>query len=89
MPCARYSAHPQIIAQITDLFERNVLKPGDRLPPERELRFQVGRSSLREALRSLSMMGLRRAWAKARLSATRANWQRALQWGFLLDGKKL
>ncbi|MCE2447349.1 MAG: FadR family transcriptional regulator, partial [Candidatus Latescibacteria bacterium] len=59
-PVQRTSVSDEIITQITDLIERNVLKPGDRLPPERELckRFQVGRSSLREALRSLSMMGL-------------------------------
>jgi len=36
------------------------MKEGDRLPPERELseRFRVGRPSVREALRTLSQMGL-------------------------------
>ncbi len=37
-----------------------VLKPGDRLPSERELadRFQVGRGSLREAMRALELQGM-------------------------------
>ena len=92
-PVQRTSVSDAIIAQITDLIERNVLKPGDRLPPERELckRFQVGRSSLREALRSLSMMGLLdgRVGEGTFVCDKGQYVERALQWGFLLDGKKL
>src|SRR5262245_22196530 len=46
----------QIMAMITD----GHLKPGDRLPTEPELmeQFGVGRSTLREALKSLVMAGL-------------------------------
>lgn len=38
----------------------NDMKPGDKLPPERELaeRFGVGRSSIRDAVRSLQAVGL-------------------------------
>lgn len=38
----------------------NQLKPGDMLPPERELvkRFRVSRSSIRDAIRSLEALGL-------------------------------
>jgi GntR family transcriptional repressor for pyruvate dehydrogenase complex len=38
----------------------NKLKPGDMLPPERELvrRFRVSRSSIRDAIRSLETLGL-------------------------------
>jgi GntR family transcriptional repressor for pyruvate dehydrogenase complex len=37
-----------------------VLKPGDRLPPERELtrKFGVARSSIRDAIRTLEAMGI-------------------------------
>jgi DNA-binding FadR family transcriptional regulator len=50
----------EIIKQFEDLILSKKLKPGDRLPPERELTemFSVGRPTIREALRSLEMMGL-------------------------------
>ena len=59
-PVPKSSVSDAIVDQITDLISRNVLKPGDRLPSERELcrRFAVGRTSVREALRSLSVMGI-------------------------------
>ena len=46
----------RLIALITE----RQLKPGDRLPPERELAATMGvsRSSLREALRALAMLGV-------------------------------
>ncbi|KON90237.1 GntR family transcriptional regulator [Sporosarcina globispora] len=42
------------------MIEHDGLKPGDRLPSERELseRLGVGRSSVREALRALELLGL-------------------------------
>lgn len=46
--------------QIHRMIEEAGLQPGDRLPSERELadRLQVGRSSVREALRALELLGL-------------------------------
>jgi GntR family transcriptional regulator, transcriptional repressor for pyruvate dehydrogenase complex len=46
----------QIERQILD----GVLRPGDKLPPERELaeRFEVSRSAVRDAIRTLEMIGL-------------------------------
>jgi GntR family transcriptional repressor for pyruvate dehydrogenase complex len=49
----------EIISQIKSQISEGMLKPGDRLPPERELvkEFGVSRPSLREALNSLVAMG--------------------------------
>ena len=52
--------YEDIVGQVQALIQEGVLKPGDRLPPERELaeRLRVGRSSLREAIRALELRGL-------------------------------
>src|SRR3954468_6264328 len=49
----------QIAARLIDLITERRLKAGDRLPPERELAASMGvsRSSLREALRAVAMLG--------------------------------
>ncbi len=48
-----------IVQQILDTLKSGDLKPGDKLPSERELcrMFGVGRSSVREAIRILVVMG--------------------------------
>jgi GntR family transcriptional repressor for pyruvate dehydrogenase complex len=48
-----------IIEQIRTAILEGKLKPGDRLPPERILveKFQAGKFSVREALRTLEMLG--------------------------------
>lgn len=50
----------QIIEKITQSLIKGELKPGDRLPPEPELALQLGvsRTSLREALKTLSGLGV-------------------------------
>ena len=50
--------HEEIIDQIREELANGRLKPGDRLPSERELstRFQVSRASVREAIRALESM---------------------------------
>lgn len=52
--------YEQVAEQIQRLIVKGVLKPGDRLPPERELvvKFGVGRSSIRDAIRTLEVMGI-------------------------------
>ena len=49
----------EIVDQVKSLISEGTLKPGDQLPPERELIKQLGvsRPSLREALNSLVTMG--------------------------------
>jgi GntR family transcriptional repressor for pyruvate dehydrogenase complex len=50
----------QVVARLLDLVRTGNLRPGDRLPPERELIeiFGISRPSLREALRSLAVLGI-------------------------------
>lgn len=49
-----------IVTQLRQMIEVDQLVAGDKLPSERELseRLQVGRSSVREALRALELLGL-------------------------------
>ncbi len=56
----RTSLSEDIVQQILALLSTGDLKPGQRLPSERELckYFGVGRSSLREAVRCLVMIGI-------------------------------
>ena len=55
----RQRVSDEIVGQVRALISKGVLKPGDRLPPERELirEFGVSRPSLREALKSLVAQG--------------------------------
>ena len=48
------------MSQIEGLLDKGELHPGDQLPPERALaeQFQVSRASVREALRSLELLGI-------------------------------
>ncbi|AGA69783.1 transcriptional regulator [Desulfitobacterium dichloroeliminans LMG P-21439] len=59
-PIKTRKIYEEIVEQIRDLVSRGDLKPGDRLPSERDLveRLQVSRASIREALSALELMGL-------------------------------
>jgi len=50
----------QIVEQLLELISNGDLTVGDKLPPEKELmeRFGVGRSSIREAMGALSLVGV-------------------------------
>lgn len=52
--------YEEVAEQIQKLIIEGRLKPGDKLPPERELAemFQVSRSSVRDAIRTLELIGL-------------------------------
>ena len=53
----------QVVAHVRDLIERGALKPGDRLPAERDLATQIGvsRPTIRAGLRTLAAMGVVRS----------------------------
>src|SRR5205085_11203154 len=50
----------QVVIQVREMIREGELRPGDRLPPERELskRLGVSRASLRHGLRFLAAMGV-------------------------------
>jgi GntR family transcriptional regulator, transcriptional repressor for pyruvate dehydrogenase complex len=53
----------QVVAHVRELIERGALKPGDRLPAERDLALKVGvsRPTIRAGLRTLAAMGVVRS----------------------------
>lgn len=59
-PIEKQSVGQQVVTRILELVRTGNLRPGDRLPPERELIeiFRISRPVLREALRALSILGV-------------------------------
>lgn len=59
-PLSGKRAFEEIAGQIRDLIYASKLKPGDKLPPERELAemYNAGRTAVRESLRILEHSGL-------------------------------
>src|SRR5262247_4023589 len=93
-PVHRNSLSDEIVDQIIDLITKGVLKPGERLPSEKELclRFGVGRTTIREALRSLAEMGILdgRVGEGTFVSADNRKYLgKALQWGLLIHRKNV
>jgi len=62
-PVKTVKAYERVVEQIESAISKRELKPGDRLPSERELMltFEVSRSTIREALRVLESIGLVRS----------------------------
>ncbi|CAM4208278.1 GntR family transcriptional regulator [Bacillus manliponensis] len=60
MTSSQPKVYLEIVKKIRSIIEEDGLGAGDRLPSERELsaRLNVGRSSVREALRALELVGL-------------------------------
>ena len=91
-PIRKRAISDEIVDQIVDLIGRHALKPGERLPPERDLcrQFGVGRTTLREALRSLATLGIieGRVGEGTFISGDSSrHLEKSLQWGLLLDEK--
>jgi GntR family transcriptional repressor for pyruvate dehydrogenase complex len=88
----RLSLSDHIVEQIAELIARGALKPGDRIPSEKQLceKFGVGRTSVREALRSLAVMGVlesRMGDGTFVASDVGRFLERSFQWGLLLNPK--
>src|SRR3954451_8871102 len=60
IPKVRSKMFIDIVGELRSLITEERIETGGRLPSERELaeRLQAGRSSIREALRSLELLGL-------------------------------
>lgn len=60
VPIKRESVAEMVAKRILDMVTSKALKPGDQLPPERDLAEQlnVSRPSVREAIRGLSILGV-------------------------------
>jgi len=60
-----FRLYEQIVSQIEQSIQSGQLKPGDQLPPERELAEQLGvsRTAVREAIKTLREKGLVQAYA--------------------------
>jgi GntR family transcriptional regulator, transcriptional repressor for pyruvate dehydrogenase complex len=58
-PIAKRRLSDDVVDQFKTMIAKNHLRPGERLPSERELSalFQVGRPSIREAIRTLDILG--------------------------------
>ena len=56
--------YEQIVQQVEDSIQKGALKPGDQLPPERELaeQFGVSRTAVREAVKTLREKGMVEAY---------------------------
>jgi GntR family transcriptional repressor for pyruvate dehydrogenase complex len=88
----RLSLSDHIVEQIAELIARGALKPGDRIPSEKQLceKFGVGRTSVREALRSLSVMGVLESHMGDGTFVTgdaSRFLERSFQWGLILNPK--
>lgn len=64
-PVSRATPLQEIVKSLTNFIMRRVWKPGDLIPSEKELamRFQVGRSTVREVVKSLVVPGVLEAGA--------------------------
>ncbi|WP_245835749.1 FadR/GntR family transcriptional regulator [Virgibacillus ndiopensis] len=56
----KQKVYQEVLHEIRKFIENHDLEPGDKLPSERELseKLQAGRSSIREALRAIELLGL-------------------------------
>jgi GntR family transcriptional repressor for pyruvate dehydrogenase complex len=91
-PIPRANLTEEIVKRIIGLITDLRMKPGDKLPTERELveRFRVGRSSIREAIKILNAIGVVQIVAGAGMFVGNGNLSllaKPLSLGFLRGGR--
>ncbi|NEU31174.1 FadR family transcriptional regulator [bacterium LRH843] len=93
-PVGRKTLTQEIVDQFTELVMKGAWRPGEIIPSEKELasRFGVGRSTIREALQSLVVVGVLESNAGGRSVVQEPNSQLlsgAFRWGLLLGEQNL
>jgi DNA-binding FadR family transcriptional regulator len=88
-PIERTSVADEIVKRLVHLILEGRLKPGDKLPSERELmqRLSVGKSSLREAVKTLRALGVIEVAVGEGMFVGRGDsslLSRPISWGLLL-----
>ena len=91
---ARQAPLEEITRRLLDFFFSGAVKPGEKIPPERQLAeaLAVGRSAVREAIKSLSLLGLleTRQGDGTYLSRSGADLlPRVIEWGLMLGGQRV
>lgn len=92
-PIKREPVATQVARRLVDHILSGEMEPGTRMPSERQLAeaFGVGRSAIREALKSLSLIGLidvRQGDGTYLRSADSALLPEVIEWGLLLGEKR-
>ncbi len=92
-PIEQQSLVTELTRQLMDYLLSGALKPGDRLPSERQLSgaLGMGRSTLREALKALTVLGLldvRQGDGTYLKKADSALLPRVIEWGLLLGEQR-
>jgi GntR family transcriptional repressor for pyruvate dehydrogenase complex len=93
-PISRATLPQEIVDAIAEFIMRGIWKPGDMIPSEKELaaRFQVGRSTIREAVKSLAVLGVLEARVGEGSYVRETNSELlsgAFKWGLLLSERNL
>ena len=93
-PIARGTLPVEIVKAIAALMMQGVWRPGDMLPSEKELaqRFGVGRSTMREAMKSLMVLGVidaRAGGGSFVREPTSGILSGAFRWGLLLSPRNM
>lgn len=93
-PVSRLTLPQGVVDAIAELIMQGIWKPGDLIPSEKELaaRFRVGRSTIREAVKSLAVLGVLEArvgegsYVREPTSELLSG---AFKWGLLLSERNL
>lgn len=93
-PVCRKTLTQEIVDQLTELIMKRKWKPGDIIPSEKALasHFQVGRSTVREALQVLHAIGVLETTSRGRQIVEEPNSELlsgAFRWGLILGQNNL